>query len=126
MRILLQALFVCALIVWGPDTSAQERPAVSDTGASPRSGLSNPTPRPAQEAFSETVFGVPIDDPYRWMEDPAREQEMVKWVRSASDHTVSELAALPGRKRLGERLQALSRASASHSKLVFAGGRTFF
>ena len=122
----LQAVLAAGLLLWASVSDAQHaRAQSSDTSRSPRYGLSNPTARPRREAFSETVFRVAIDDPYRWMEDPAHALEMVGWIRAASAHTTDELAGLPGRKRLGDHLQAISRGSASHSSLVVAGGRTF-
>jgi prolyl oligopeptidase len=119
MRVSLHMVFVSGLMVWASVSSAQ------DTGALARHGLSNPSARPTREVVSETLFGVPINDPYRWMEAPARQQEMVRWIRSVSAHTIAELAALPGHKRLSDRLQAISRASGSHSRLVVAGDRSF-
>jgi prolyl oligopeptidase len=51
--------------------------------------------QPGQEPFSETRYGLALSDPYRWMEQPARAADRTAWIKSSSDHTVAELAALP-------------------------------
>src|SRR5262245_28462354 len=76
-----------------------------------RAGLTNYAERPPAMTFHENVFGVAIDDEYRWMENPARAAEWSSWVQHTGEHTRTQLAALPGRERLAERLQRLSRSS---------------
>ncbi len=88
--------------------------------------LTNVDQRPAPGAFSEDIFGVHIEDPYRWMENPDRTSEWQSWARSSSAHTQAQLASLPGRARVAERLQRLSRASTVYFDLAQAGGRLFY
>jgi prolyl oligopeptidase len=47
-----------------------------------------------------------VADPYRWLEDPAREQTQA-WARAQDELTAAELGALPGRDRLREQVRRL-------------------
>ncbi len=89
-------------------------------------GLTNFPTLPAVEPFTETVFGVAIDDPYRWMERANRRDALAAWVNASSAHTTGELAALPQREALFKELEAASRANAAHMNVQEAGGRLFF
>ena len=88
--------------------------------------LTNVVERPSVEPFSETVFELKIDDPYRWMERPDRQDDVSGWIRSASAHFSEELASIPGRQRIAERLESLYRASVGYSSVRKAGDKTFF
>jgi prolyl oligopeptidase len=97
--------------------SACSRPAVVP--------LTN-TATPARTvAFSETVFGVPVSDPYRWMEDPANASSMTDWVRSATAANMKQVAMLPGRNRLRDALLTASQAGVSYRDVKESGGRLF-
>ena len=63
-------------------------------------------PATRSEAIVETVHGRTITDPYRWLEDE-HSPEVQAWMRAQDDHTRVELAKLPGRDALVERLKAL-------------------
>lgn len=87
--------------------------------------LSN-TAAPARAVgFSETVFGVSISDPYRWMEDPTNAPSMVEWVRAASTANMQQIAALPGRNALRDALLAASNAGIAYRDTKAAGSRIF-
>src|SRR5690349_12427356 len=87
--------------------------------------LSNPVKQAEAAPFEETIFGVTISDPYRWMEDPARLKDMTAWVVAASDGGKAQLAALPGRAKLVEALSTASRAGTNYFGVEMAGGRIF-
>lgn len=89
-------------------------------------GLSNYPTQPAAEPYRETVHGVAVDDPYRWMERADKREELATWVNDSSRHTTTQIAALPGRAALLRDLQAASRASDRLSGAQEAGGRLFF
>lgn len=89
-------------------------------------GLTNFADIPKAEPFTETVFGVAIDDPYRWMEKADRRADLEKWVNASSLHTTTELAALPGREQLFKDMAALSRADARYYGVQEAGGKLFY
>jgi prolyl oligopeptidase len=88
--------------------------------------LSNAGPPPAAIPFSETVFGERVDDPYRWMESPDRASDVASFIRRASDHSIAQLAALPGRARLRQRVDAATAAGVRYGDLQAAGGSTFY
>ena len=89
-------------------------------------GLTNFVDIPKAEPVSETVFGVKIDDPYRWMEKADRRADLEKWVNASSLHTTTELAALPGRAALLKDMEALSRAADRYYGVQEAGGKMFY
>jgi prolyl oligopeptidase len=76
--------------------------------------------------FHETVFGTSIDDPYRWMEDPAKDAELVTWIKAASVVSTAQLNALPERPQLAETLDRAMRAGVRYSDLQSVGALLFF
>jgi prolyl oligopeptidase len=88
-------------------------------------GLTNFADVPKAEPFTETVFGITVADPYRWMERADRRTDLESWVNAASLHTTRELAALPGREALFKDLEAASRASAIVRSVRAAGDKVF-
>ena len=63
-------------------------------------------PESKRTAFSETIHGIAVADPYRWLEEI--ESGPVKaWVRSQADFAAAHLAKLPGRETLKKRLTEL-------------------
>lgn len=89
-------------------------------------GLSNYPQQAKTEPFSETVFGVTVDDPYRWMESPARKADLAQWMQASSKHTRAQLAALPGYPALLADITAASRSAPGVRDVKAAGGRIFF
>ena len=64
-----------------------------------------PTPR---EDIVDEMFGRPIADPYRWLEDDVRhEPRVAAWVAAQARLTEEYVASLPGREAIAERLTAL-------------------
>jgi prolyl oligopeptidase len=82
---------------------------------------------------SETVQGVQIVDPYRWLEgDLSNPKEMGKvtpevgaWTDAQNAYTRSVLDTLPGRKELEEKLRPLMEVGAVTAPTV-RGGRYFY
>jgi prolyl oligopeptidase len=77
----------------------------------------DPSPRPSPAApaaypparrldLVEPIFGHQVADPYRWLED-ADSPESRSWAEAEDDLCRSWLDALPGRRRLRDRLEAL-------------------
>jgi prolyl oligopeptidase len=77
-------------------------------------------------AYQETRFGIGASDPYRWMEEPAREQEMVAWVRAMSDASTAQLRGLPERAAFARLLEESTRAGTTYSDLNSANGKLFY
>ncbi len=65
-------------------------------------------PQPKRSDVVETQFGVPVADPYRWLENDVRTDADVKnWVDSENRVTDAFLAKLPLRSWFKERMTAL-------------------
>jgi prolyl oligopeptidase len=77
-------------------------------------------------ATDEVVFGHPVSDPYRWMEDPAREADVTAWLTAASAASASRLAALPERPAFAALLEEATRAGTTYAGAVSAGDRLFY
>jgi prolyl oligopeptidase len=73
----------------------------------------------------ETIQGVRVADPYRWLED-SQNAEVKSWVAQQTQRTRAYLDALPYRTALHKRLETLiTRSSPRHYDLRYAGGRLF-
>lgn len=88
--------------------------------------LTNATGRPAAVAVQETLFGHRLEDPYRWMEEPGRLADVQAFIRGASAHTVPQLAALPGRAALRDRIAAGMNAGVRYSDVRRGGNALFY
>src|SRR6188508_531940 len=63
-------------------------------------------PHTQREAVVDTLHGVPVPDPYRWLE-AGDDPEVQHWVAEQNRHTRTALDALPERGAWHERLVAL-------------------
>src|SRR5215469_2707502 len=81
----------------------------------PNAGFGEYPQSPKAEPLTETVHGVSVSDPYRWMERPDRRDEMIAWIKASSAQTKETLGSLPGHGPLLKELESASRASESHS-----------
>lgn len=88
--------------------------------------LTNAAERATAEPFTETQFGETIDDPYRWMESSARAEQVGTYIRQSSAHTVAELAKLPGRAKLRERVVAGVQAGVRYGDMRDVAGVLFY
>lgn len=74
---------------------------------------------------TDTYFGTPVVDDYRYMED-LDNPEVKSWMRAQADYTRAQLDALPGRKPLLERVHALLNADLQRGAFVQRGQRLFY
>lgn len=84
-------------------TACGARPATDDgepTGAPP-------LPETRRQDVVDTLHGVQVADPYRWLED-VEAAEVQAWMDAQHAHTRATLDALPGRKALQERFESLA------------------
>jgi prolyl oligopeptidase len=72
----------------------------------------------------EERFGVPLADPYRWME--AEDGELADWLAGQGSYTASRLAGLPGRAAFRARVEELTAATTADSAFRLAADRVFF
>jgi prolyl oligopeptidase len=63
-------------------------------------------PETKKEAVVDTIFGTPVEDPYRWLEDDNSEAT-ASWVKAQNDVTFTYLNMLPGRDSIKARLTSL-------------------
>ncbi len=73
---------------------------------------------------TETLHGVTITDPYRWLEDQ-NSPETRSWLAAQNAYTRAYLERIPGRDELKQRLTAIGRVDAVGLPAV-RGGRYFF
>jgi prolyl oligopeptidase len=66
-------------------------------------------PATRRDEIVETIHGVAVNDPYRWLEDGAS-PEVRAWTAAQNARTEALLAAVPGRPTLEARLTELFRA----------------
>ena len=66
----------------------------------------HPWPATRQVPVVETVHGVSIRDPYRWLEDE-HAPDVQAWMKAQDDYARGELAKLPERAALADRLRQL-------------------
>jgi prolyl oligopeptidase len=77
------------------------------------------------EPVEDVLFGVRVEDPYRWMEDHESEEARA-WIRGQNEYTRAYLDALPGREALLERIAELRDAGANIGDIRAVSGRTFY
>ena len=88
-------------------------------------GTAGVKPPPAKsEAVVETIHGVPVSDPFRWLET-GENPEVQAWTESQNAHTRKMLDPLKVRTSLRARLEQLASIGRVRSPRVF-GRRVFF
>lgn len=60
-------------------------------------------PETAKKEVVDTIFGTPVSDPYRWLEDDMSD-ETAAWVKSQNEVTFGYLAQIPYREEIKTRL----------------------
>lgn len=76
------------------------------------------------QPVTETMHGVAITDPYRWLEDQNSPQTRA-WIDAQVRYTEAVLAKMPDRGRIRERLRDLMKIETMSAPIV-RGGRYFF
>ena len=102
------SLFVAALLTSA--TAANSQPAATAASAA-SSSVSQPAfvyPDTKRVNVVEDHFGVPVEDPYRWLEDDVRnDPEVAAWVAAENKVTDAFLETLPLRGWFKERMTQL-------------------
>src|SRR5258708_2640711 len=81
-------------------------------------------PKTRTDSVTETVHGVRINDPYRWLEDQ-NSPETRAWIGEQNAYMRSQLDPLPMRQRLSQRFEALLKTDRFGTPRV-ENGRYFF
>lgn len=84
----------------------------------------NPYPPTRSTDTKDVLFGVPVPDPYRWLEDE-KSSEVREWMAAQDRFARERLAALPGRDALAKRLRELLYVDAVSAPL-HRGNRYFY
>jgi prolyl oligopeptidase len=66
----------------------------------------NPPPPTPVEPVTEMLHGVPVTDPYRWLEDQTSPRTR-KWIGEQTTYARGYLDAIPGRERVRNRVKEL-------------------
>ncbi|MGZ6988898.1 MAG: prolyl oligopeptidase family serine peptidase, partial [Thermoanaerobaculia bacterium] len=84
------------------------------------------TPYPPSRTVNvtEVLHGVPVADPYRWLED-VKSPEVQAWMKAQDDFTRQRLASLPGRDAIASRLKELFYIDVVNAP-IHRGSRFFF
>jgi prolyl oligopeptidase len=77
------------------------------------------------EPVSETLHGVQITDPYRWLEDQNSPRTRA-WIEEQTAYTRAYMEAIPGREQIRERVKELLAAKGIVSEPWNVGDRYFF
>jgi prolyl oligopeptidase len=90
-----------------------------------RASAGVPLPPPTRrEVVRETLHGVEVEDPYRWLEDQ-NSPETRRWIEEQTAHTQRVFSAIPGREVLKKRFAELLKVDTMSAPLE-RGGRYFF
>ena len=81
-------------------------------------------PHSTLEPVTDVLHGVPVTDPYRWLEDQDSPRTRA-WIEEQTRYARSYLDSIPGRQRIRERIREFLAVETSDS-LQIAGGRYFF
>jgi prolyl oligopeptidase len=82
------------------------------------------TPKTRVDSVTETLHGVAISDPYRWLEDQ-KSPETRAWINAQNEYTQSVLTAVPARDKIKQRLEQLLKID-TISAPTYRGGRYFY
>jgi len=98
--------------------------AICACGPSGRSSEVGPPPVSRTEALVETIHGVEIPDPYRWLEDQDA-AETGAWIDEQNRYTDSVLSRLPARQELTDQVRRFFRFD-TYTLPIARHGRAFF
>jgi prolyl oligopeptidase len=73
---------------------------------------------------TDTYFGTPVVDNYRWMED-LKSPEVQAWMTAQAAYTHDYLSKLPGRDALVKRIESLDNASVRVGEVQLCGPYLF-
>jgi prolyl oligopeptidase len=88
------------------------------------SGLISAPPFSVAEPVTEVFHGVPVADPYRWLEDQDSPRTR-HWIEEQTEYARAYLDKIPGRQRIRDRVRAFLEVE-THDSLQKIGRRYFF
>lgn len=108
MKVVLKLLFVILFVPCCLFSQSPEKPPAA----------------PVKE-FHETLFGMEISDPYRWMEE-SNNQEFLDWLKGQNAYTRQVIDQIPGRANLLKRIQELDDAGTLVYTVQRVGDQYFY
>ncbi|MGY3228544.1 protease II [Luteibacter sp. HA06] len=91
---------------------------------SAHAAAANPPPTP-KHVVAETLAGQPVNDAYRWLENPDA-ADVTTWIDAQNAYTESTIGAMPLGKTLSARIRELAITSTTRSSPTLAGGTLFY
>lgn len=91
-------------------------------GAHAATNTPPPTPK---RMVSETLAGMPVNDPYRWLENPDA-ADVKQWIDAQNAYTEATIGKAPLGKALSARIRELAITSTTRSSPTLAGGTLFY
>lgn len=82
-------------------------------------------PATPRHAASSVLHGVTVNDPYRWLENPA-DPAVAAWIKAQNAYTEAVLGAMPDGKAMNARVRQLAITSTTRSGPLLAGGTLFY
>jgi prolyl oligopeptidase len=86
--------------------------------------LTSAPPFSLTEPVTDIIHGVPVTDPYRWLEDPASPRTR-SWIEQQTQYARAYLDYIPGRESIRKRIRELL-AVETYDSLQKVGSRYFF
>ncbi|HEY8380406.1 MAG TPA: hypothetical protein VIK91_28175, partial [Nannocystis sp.] len=80
--------------------------ACSRSAPAPDEACDDAPPATRRQDLVETIHGVPVADPYRWLEN-AQDPEVQAWMRAQDEYARARLGVLPRRDAIAQRLGEL-------------------
>ncbi|MBU6487657.1 MAG: prolyl oligopeptidase family serine peptidase [Burkholderiales bacterium] len=93
--------------------------------ASSAAWSADPPPVAPVRPVTDTYFGTPFVDHYRYMEN-LKDPEVQSWMKAQDDYTRRVLAAIPGRDALAARIEGLMGGDLRRSDFTRRGHRLFY
>jgi len=87
-------------------------------------GLISPPPFSPSEPVIEMLHGVPVTDPYRWLEEQNSPRTR-KWIDEQTQYARTYLDSIPGRDRIRKRIREFLEVE-TYESVEKAGNRYFF
>lgn len=81
-------------------------------------------PVSAVEPVTDVLHGVPVTDPYRWLEDQNSTRTR-RWIEEQTRYARAYLESIPGRQEIRNRIRSFL-AVETHDSILKAGNRYFF
>jgi prolyl oligopeptidase len=99
--------------------------AVSLFAAFSAHAASTKPPATPKHVVSESLAGLPVNDAYRWLENPEA-ADVKTWIDAQNAYTEATIGAMPLGKALSARIRELAITSTTRSSPTLAGGTLFY